>query len=464
MELSPSANRVFSLRKYLISGSAWAFGGAVSALATGLFSNWLLARLLDPEALGVYFLVYSLVSSAAIFGRMGLPQAATRLIAESMDMGRPGRARSVVYAVLRFGVLSTSIVALFLGLGPGHWVAWNVFCSPLMARMMGLAAIWAVGIIFQSLLAEVFRGFRDIRLATIFNNSLTAALAVSSLALLWITKSHSDLALTLTVSVISSTISVLLGSWLLIGKVRRLKGASEAVSGEVWVIARPLLFTNVMLFVLPQAALWILGAFRPQEEVAIYGAATRLVTFLAMPLSVANAVVSPLIAGMYAQDRKRELERMLQFTTLVAGIPAFAVLAVYILFGGHILALMYGEYYRSGSVVLRILSVGQLVFAGTGPCGLLLVMTGHQRATLVITMFTSLMAIALAMLVVRQFGMLGVALAFTAGSAFSNMAMTVYGVKMVGVRSYLGFPSGSPGIRGIMCHANVLLGKVFPSR
>jgi O-antigen/teichoic acid export membrane protein len=41
-----------------------------------------------------------------------------------------------------------------------------------------------------------------------------------------------------------------------------------------------------------------MGAFRPHTEVAVYGAASRLVILVAMPLVIVNSVVPPLIAGM----------------------------------------------------------------------------------------------------------------------------------------------------------------------
>jgi O-antigen/teichoic acid export membrane protein len=41
-----------------------------------------------------------------------------------------------------------------------------------------------------------------------------------------------------------------------------------------------------------------LGALGSLEEVAIYGAASKLVTFVAMPLLIVNLVLPPIVAEM----------------------------------------------------------------------------------------------------------------------------------------------------------------------
>jgi O-antigen/teichoic acid export membrane protein len=124
--------------------------------------------------------------------------------------------------------------------------------------------------------------------------------------------------------------------------------------------------TNMTLFVGLQTDFWIVGAFRPQEEVAIYGAAVKLVLMVALPLQIVSAVVPPLITELYVQGRRRELERALRATATLAGIPACLVLAVFMTLGGPILGTVYGGYYREGWLVLAVLSAGQLVNVGLG--------------------------------------------------------------------------------------------------
>jgi O-antigen/teichoic acid export membrane protein len=63
-------------------------------------------------------------------------------------------------------------------------------------------------------------------------------------------------------------------------------------------VSWPMWVTNITLFVGTQTDIWIVGAFRSQEEVAIYGAAVKLVLMVALPLQIVSTVVPPLITEM----------------------------------------------------------------------------------------------------------------------------------------------------------------------
>ena len=63
-----------SIKQKLVRGGAWALTGKILAALSGLGVNALLARLLTPEEMGVYFLTLSLVTIASLFAQMGMTQ------------------------------------------------------------------------------------------------------------------------------------------------------------------------------------------------------------------------------------------------------------------------------------------------------------------------------------------------------------------------------------------------------
>src|SRR5687767_1482072 len=82
-----------SLKKRLLSGSTWAFGGKIGATAIGVVTNGLLARMLSPQEFGAYLLAFSIVSVGAVIGSLGLPKTVLRFVAENMVLKQPGRAQ-----------------------------------------------------------------------------------------------------------------------------------------------------------------------------------------------------------------------------------------------------------------------------------------------------------------------------------------------------------------------------------
>lgn len=169
-----------------------------------------------------------------------------------------------------------------------------------------------------------------------------------------------------------------------------------------------------------------------------------------MPLLIVHLVVMPLVAEMYAQGRRTELERTLRSMATLGSIPASLVLATFVLLGGPILGLVYGDYYRTGATVLALLSLGQLVNVWTGCCTTTLMMTGHQLAMMTITMVCGSLTIVAILLVVGPYGSTGVAVATAAGLGLQNILMWLGARAATGMWTHAGLAGlfGSKGTAG----------------
>jgi O-antigen/teichoic acid export membrane protein len=86
-------------------------------------------------------------------------------------------------------------------------------------------------------------------------------------------------------------------------------------------------------------------------------------------------------------------------------------------------------------VPLVIMVAGQLVNALVGPVGLLLTMTGEQKAAVWILGVSAAVGIALGFLLIPTHGIVGAAWATTASRAGWNVAMAVAVWRRMGVRA-----------------------------
>lgn len=416
-------------------------GGKIITMLTGLATYALLSRLLSPPEMGFYWLTYSVVLFGGTVGTMGLNNAVVRLIAECMGLNAPGRARRLVNVVFGLGLCGA------LGMGGAYLLAGDVIAtkileSPQHAALSVLISGWIVVAVLQQLVSETFRGFHEIRLATIFGGLVSSLILLGSLGAIWLT-GKTTLATVLSFTVISVAASAAIGGFTLLNKVSALPriGNADAADGigKVLSIAWPLLVANLTHFAVTQADVWILGAFRAQEELAIYGAAARLMTVIVMPLMLLNAVVPPIIAELHVQGKKKTLETTLRSTAAIAGFPALVVLLAFIFFGKPILTLIYGEFYAKGAVVLAILSLGQLVNVWAGSCGITLMMTGNQTIRMGIAVTSALLAIGGGLWAVRSHGMAGVAIASAFTMMCQNVALVLIVKSKVGVWTHASF-------------------------
>ncbi len=427
-----------SLKQKLISGGAWAFSGRILVLISGLIINGLLARLLPPEELGVYFLILSIVMFSTQIALMGMIRTVVRIISESLGTNRPARARSAITKIFLLAVFGIAIVAAFVGLDTGRQIARQLFNSPLMAGHMALVAAWIALFAIQSLLAESFRGFSDIRMASVFDRLLTSLISASLLAWLWFQIGTANLGQILLIIVAACGISVVAGGLLLRRRVLTLEKNGESIaSSEIMAISLPLLVAGIAPFIVSEGGIWILGALRPPEEVAIFGAATRLVALIAMPLLVVNAVVAPMIGEMYAQGKQQELEYYLRKIATLGGYAAIGILVVLIIFGAQILELVFGEYFRSAYPAMVILSIGMFVNIWSGSCGQTLMMTGGQKTLMYITLFTGLLMVALSLVVVEPYGITGMASVASGAITLQYLLLVCFAKRHTGMWTHM---------------------------
>jgi O-antigen/teichoic acid export membrane protein len=236
---------------------------------------------------------------------------------------------------------------------------------------------------------------------------------------------------------------VVLSLWLLYGKISSL-GPSEGAQDEVEPVsakevlddAIPFLAIALTSFVLLSADVWILSALGSLKEVGVYGAASRLVTFVAMPLLIVNLVLPPIVSEMYAQGQTGRLERTLRTFSTLAGVPSLAVLLVFMLLGGPILGLVYGKPIYHGDtaiLVLLILSAAKLTAVWSGSCGLVLQFTGHQSSMLRVSLLTSPLFFVVAVWATQRYGPVGVACAVAVTTALQNVIMVLLAKRKTGM-------------------------------
>jgi O-antigen/teichoic acid export membrane protein len=371
-----------------VSGGFWAVGGRLATALAAFLSNALLARILTPSDFGVYFLAFSVVWTGAVIGALGLNQSAVRFVAESMGTNLPGRARRVVGLVFGMGMVGAFAVGgVYLLAGPA--ISRSLFHAPALAAVTGLVAGWMVLLTLQTLQAETFRGFHDIKFATVFGGLVTGILLTSCLLLLWLFGGQTGLSTVLAVIVASGLTSVTLGGLLLRSKVLSLPVGgmeSRVRAAEIATVAWPIMIAGIALTALTQADVWIVGVFRSQEEVAIYRAASRLALMTILVTQVLQAVLPPLIVEKYTRGESESLQRLLRASATVTTVMVVPVLGMFVLMPGSILSLVYGEYYRGGGWVLVLLSLGIFVNVATGMRGVVLLLTGHERTQLTITL------------------------------------------------------------------------------
>jgi O-antigen/teichoic acid export membrane protein len=423
-----------SVRSRLLRGSSWVLFGKVVTIPLGFVINALLARLLSPSEMGAYFATFTLVLVGSIVAQLGLDRSAVRFVSTGIGTGQHGQARHVIRTVFTVGTISAIVTGLVLILGLGGWLARSVFHSETMETVIPFAAGWLVFNSLRSLLVETFRGFQQWGISTMFDSLFVDVLSALTFGVLLGMHARPSVRGVVAISMGYTAVAAVIVAGLLLRRVRRLGWEGRVPRGEIFAMAWPVLITDSAIYLLGTGVdLLVLGAFRPLSEVAVYGAATRLMMLVVAPFRVLQGVTPPIIAELYSQGRKKELEQAIRPAATLAGLPAALALLVFLFFGSSVLGLVYGPFYEQGAAILAILSAGRLVAVWTGSCGLALMMTGHQKQMMYVTVVTGLMSIAAGILVAPEFGGVGVAAATAGMASLQNLLQLFLAKRLVGV-------------------------------
>lgn len=438
--MSDTMSEQLSIKNYLLQGGTWAFLGKTLTAIMGLTLSALLARLLSPEEMGGYFLALNVATLCSIFGTCGLENTMVRFVSEAMGMDDPGGASTIIRKGFTIVMISVLLLALIIFFGFGQYLAKYVFQSQVLSTVIGFVAVWLVLLSFQVLFGASFRAFYNIRSSVLYGGLLTAILTVFLLSIYRLFFTTASLKQLLSLVLAAGLINLLLA---MMGLRKYQKALGRAANKEVSYVGLfehswPLLLNGLTGYVTMQSGIWILAAFQPDEEIALYGAATRLVLLVGMALAIVNAVLPPLIARLNVQGEKQKLEQILRTMSTLAVFPSFIVLAVFMFYGEAVLDLVFGTYYRSAAHILAIISMGQATNVFVGSCGFTLIMTGHRKAMMIISIVSSTVMIICSLLMVQGYAAIGVALGMTIGIMLQQFLMLIYCHRLCGVWTHAG--------------------------
>jgi O-antigen/teichoic acid export membrane protein len=426
------------IRSQLFGGGIWAVGSKVFVLPLGLLVSALLARILSPDDMGTYIFAQSIVLSSAVLAQLGLGPTAVRMVAAPLGTGDLVAVRDNVRNLLQWGLVGVIITAIlinllssFIGFEPDITV-W--------------VSIWVVVLAIQKLTAEILRGFHDIRGAALVGDASTGGLisyvgTTAMLIFVWRVYSQIGLAVALLITVLAGAIAVI-WAFVMLSKMLRSfnlpkgKGSSH-FSWQFLYAALPVLIHTLATVLQNQSGIWMLEAFQPSSEVALYGVAARLVALITVPLSVVNSVIAPMIPELFWKGETDKLERILRGLSTLSSLPAIVALIAFVLAGPFFLGLLFGEYYRAANDLLVVLTLGTVFNVMAGSCGLTLIMTGHQKTLMGISIFIGLLTAVVVYYVASQMGANGVATIITGSLFLKNLLMLYFNKRLTGMWTYV---------------------------
>lgn len=404
----------------------WALAGRGTSIAAGLSVSILAARLLGQASYGHFLICLTLITVAGSTCPLGVNATAVRNL--TAVMAGESRRETLSMAATIIAAATIGSLALFvLVLGPGRNAVYRIVGSGPDLLLAGAVTLSAAGFGLQLTLSEILRAAGRIGAAS-FSAGALYGLALAIVLACFAARAGSaglDQILVIQASIMAIGVAVALP---LVAKA--LGGFPREVAWRrlprlVWEsLPGGLLYPAFNLMV--QMDLLALSYFRP-AELAIYGAANRLVLLLTVPGVVLEAALAQFYARHIHAGNRAMLQSLVSEAASIATLGAIPIVVVYVFAGGWLTAHLFGPEFAASGQFLAIISFGYLAAALIGPGMLLLILGGRQRLALAVLCGCMIPYAVLLGLAARYGGAQVVALSVVAGvwGIFLALAFTV---------------------------------------
>ena len=429
----PVENLETPIKQLAKGGSIGIIGNSVGKVIRFLFQI-LLGRVLGASTYGIYALGSSILGIATQISSLGLSGGVVKFAAIYGGEGNKRRLKGTLIAATFIALISGLLcgIALFLWAKP---IAMQFFGKARLVYFLKIVAFSLPFSIFINMAASSAQAQRRIEYAVGLTDILwpaTKLVVTSGMFLLGFKLLGVAYGL-----LIAGGISALVGFYFM----RKLYPELTSTIPPIYEIRKLMVFSAGVLFIqfsqlgLSQTDRIMLGYLSTLKNVGIYNAALVIATQTAIFLSAFNFIFAPIIADLYNRKEIDQLSELFKITTKWTVILTLPVFLGLLFFATPIMGL-FGPEFKNGWLVLSILASAQLVNAGVGGVGYILVMTGHQWLEAGNSIVLGGINILLNFWLIQRYGALGAAVATGLSLAAINLARLGEVYWLLGIHPY----------------------------
>lgn len=429
-----SSNKLLSHHPGLFRSSVASVSLRVISIPLGFVLSVALARLLGPDGLGRYSFILTILTLLSLIVQMGLPTLHVREVAKyaskkyyDLLKGLIRRSDQAVIISSFLLLIILLLIRFMLNIEALSELSWIMYLSFLLVPLL------ALNMVRQGTL----RGLHCPVVAmvpVVLIQPITFIVGLYLCSKFFIISSEYALVLHVLAAFIAFILSSLLLQITLPSEVRMHKPKYDT---KIWAKSvLPLTMIAGISILKGQTDIFMLGVLSTDHNVGVYRVAFSGANLVLLTLMAINTVIAPKVAEHYASGNKLKLQRIISMSARCVLASSFFITVVFIWKGAIFIDLLYGLNYREAYPPLVILSLGQLFNAATGSVGMIMNMTGQEKVTLKVILFTSLFNVGLNTFFIPQWGVMGAVSATVATIAIENLALCWFAYKVIGIHTY----------------------------
>ncbi|MFB0612092.1 lipopolysaccharide biosynthesis protein [Aurantiacibacter poecillastricola] len=401
------------------------------AVLAGFGVTYLIGNNLGPEAMGQYALVTQTAVFFALVGLMGLDVSAVRHFSKSVALGTPIAFLSLAKLVgLSLAFMLAITAVLWLG---GDFVWARLFGDAVPQDFLLLLCVLLIGRAGISLFGAILRSQHAFTLGQIIPSLSVPAAAFLALG--------TGLVFTvegaLWAAAAGSLVALLIGGFVVFHR----SGFGE---NAVHIDMRPVLASSLPLWgvgIAQNLADWYGLAVSAQmlgaADAGLYRASIQIAAVLQIAAMAIFSVYSAKISSAFHAGDRQEAGKLAARAMRFSAWISIAA-GIFLMVTGKFILRQIGPEFEEAYIVLYVLIIGQVIFACTGPCGIVLAMSGNEKTNFLISVSTTILLLIVAPIAARYGGLLGVATAIALLLPLRNFIAFIMVYRLEGINVWSG--------------------------
>jgi O-antigen/teichoic acid export membrane protein len=145
--------------------------------------------------------------------------------------------------------------------------------------------------------------------------------------------------------------------------------------------------------------------------------------------------LAPKISELYSNSEFGKMKQLIAKSTKLIFIVTLPLVIIIILANKLVLSI-FGDEFISGGVALIVVMLSQLFNAISGSSGQVMNMTGNHKMLRNFTIYSAILNIALNLLLIPSYGILGAAIATASSIIVLNLSSAVFVKRILGIKTY----------------------------
>lgn len=405
----------FYMSSIVIQSFVAIFIRVIGALAS-ITLTFIVAKSLNLEQAGLYFLAFSVVNILSAVARAGMDNTLVRY---------GGATPELINNIFFKALFLSGTLSIFL------WIliqiftdelASNIFSKPQLSPILGVISASILGVSWLTLVSYGLQGLGRI-VASVFTLNIAINATVGSYIIIFGVNSALQLASIFAYSTILIAMMGVVFFWLTGERTTKFNVISWSKLQNSFM---PLWSVVVMGQFIQWAPPLLGGMFIDSEGVAILTVAQRIAMLISFVLVSVNMVVAPKIARLKVAGELSDIQTVISLALRFAISLSVPIMLLFFLFPEVILRIFGAEFAVEGQNLLRVLVVAQFVNVITGPAGMVLTMMGQEKYVRRSVFFGFFVTLILVPLLANYFGLFGAGVGAALGIFTQNIMACYY--------------------------------------